>query len=213
MPAIPCQKCQKPVEFTQAQAGKSLPCPHCGDMNSLPTVEIATNVTGPVTDQAVAKGYPSATGPEVPVMTIHQAMFGSKPFTFLILCLAVILGFAGGIFFALTPATYPIAITCGGVGLICLLTLFFWRMVRHSRRLEITSRRIFDKQGLLSKRINEVRIQDIRDMQVIQSFPERLLGVGRLSISTAGQSDYEIEIADIPSPNKVREVIDLYRRI
>lgn len=212
MTAIPCQKCQKPVEFTQAQAGKSLPCPHCGETTNLPA-GISPAVAAPVADPPIAKGYPSASGPEVPVMTVHQAMFGSKPFTFLILCLAVILGFGGGIFFALTPATVPIAITCAGVGLICLLTLFCWRMVRHSRRLEITNRRIFDKQGLLSKRINEVRIQDIRDMQVVQSFPERLLGVGRLSISTAGQADYEIEIADIPSPNKVREVIDLYRRI
>ncbi len=210
MPAIQCNKCQKSVEFTPAQAGKSLPCPHCGEMNTLPTPDTAT--TAESSDPAGSKGLPSATGPETPVMTVHQAMFGSKPFSFLILCFAAIAGIGGGIYFAVV-ALFPAAIAACGVGALCLLTLVFWRMVRHSRRLEITNRRIFDKQGLLSRKVNEIRIQDIRDMQVVQSFPERLLGVGRLSISTAGQSDYEIEITDIPSPNKIREVIDLYRRI
>lgn len=211
MPIVQCQKCSKPVDYTPKQEGKALPCPHCGETNILPGA-VALSKSATDADPALARGLPPWNGPETAVMTIHQSMFGSKPFSFLVLCLAVLGGFGFGIFFFVT-GFIPAAITCAAVGLLCLLTLIFWRMVRRSRRLEVTTRRIFDKQGLLSKRVNEIRITDIRDMQVIQSFSERILGVGRLSISTAGQSDYEIEITDIPSPNKVREVIDLYRRI
>jgi hypothetical protein len=50
-------------------------------------------------------------------------------------------------------------------------------------------------------------------MQVVQTIGQRVFGIGKLSISSAGQSDYEIEIEDIPRPNKVREVIDAYRGI
>jgi hypothetical protein len=38
-----------------------------------------------------------------------------------------------------------------------------------------------------------------------------VLGIGNIGISSAGQEDFEIEVRDIPSPARLREVIDLYR--
>jgi hypothetical protein len=41
---------------------------------------------------------------------------------------------------------------------------------------------------------------------------ERLFGVGTIAISSAGQGDIEIVVPGIPSPNKIKEIIDGSRR-
>ena len=207
MPATTCERCQKTIEFTDAQAGKRLPCPFCGDVNVLPG-----GSAEPAVDRAAAKGYPPASGPEAPVMKVHQAMFGAKPFSFLVLWI----GFGGGLLAAaVLPflAMVPIALVCGGVSLLCGVTLLIWRLARRARTLEITTRRIVDRQGMLARQVNEVLIRDIRDIRVTQSFVDRLLGIGAVSISTAGPEDNEIVVKEIPKPDRVREVLNLYRNL
>jgi uncharacterized membrane protein YdbT with pleckstrin-like domain len=105
------------------------------------------------------------------------------------------------------------AVAAGVVGVACAGVLAFWKVLTLGEALEITNKRTVERTGIFSKHTTEVRHQDIRNIQVSQSFHERLFKVGRIGISSAGQDGLEIVADDIPRPDELRELIDLYRSI
>jgi hypothetical protein len=102
------------------------------------------------------------------------------------------------------------------VGLLCLvvvgLILYFIEWVRcRATRLVITSERTTLHTGILSRQTNEVRHSDLRNVQVRQGAVDRMLGVGALELSSAGQSNVEIQVTGIPDPQGIAELIRQYR--
>lgn len=95
-----------------------------------------------------------------------------------------------------------------GVGLIIFL---FWWLKCKSTTLTVTNTRTSCRRGLLSKSISEVWHQDIRNVQLDQTFFQRVLDVGKIGISSAGQSGLEISVSGIPRPAEVKQLIDKYR--
>jgi uncharacterized membrane protein YdbT with pleckstrin-like domain len=85
-----------------------------------------------------------------------------------------------------------------------------WLTCRNTR-LVVTTRRTILQTGIIRRETNEVRHQDIRNIQVTQSATERLLGVGTIELSSAGQSDVEIEAKKMPNPHKIAELIREHR--
>ena len=53
--------------------------------------------------------------------------------------------------------------------------------------------------------------RNVRNIQVRQSFLQRMFNVGWIGISSAGQSGVEIEVNGIPDPERVKEIIDEHR--
>jgi hypothetical protein len=92
-----------------------------------------------------------------------------------------------------------------GLGLMLLL---FWGLSCSGTMLTVVDQRIILRNGLLSQFVNEIMSADVRNIQISQTFLPRLLGVGKIGISTAAQSGIEIEVAGIPCPDQVRELID-----
>ena len=89
---------------------------------------------------------------------------------------------------------------------------FMWWLRCKGTQLTITSERTRLRKGILSKSITEVWHQDVRNVQLNQTFFQRLLGVGSLGISSAGQAGLEISVSGIPDPDRVKELIDRNRR-
>ena len=58
--------------------------------------------------------------------------------------------------------------------------------------------------GILSKTTRTIQISKIQDVTVIQSLGQRLIGVGTLSIETAGETS-RLTIANIDEPRVVAE--------
>lgn len=90
-----------------------------------------------------------------------------------------------------------------GVGLIILLV---WHLQNKASKLSVVDNSILYEKGLLSKERSEVVISSVRSVKVKQSFFNRIFGVGRVEIYTAGD-DPEIVASGLPDPNKVREAI------
>jgi uncharacterized membrane protein YdbT with pleckstrin-like domain len=160
------------------------------------------------TDRATAAGYPPDSGPEEEVLVVRRAMFRARPFTAMGLTLVLVGGVVGG--FALGMVT-PMAIACWAAAAAALVVLAVWKIRTFDSALVITNKRTTEREGLLSKNISEVLHDNIRNVQVRQTFIQRVWGVGEILISSAGQDDFEIKAKDIPRPDRVREVIDLYR--
>jgi len=96
-----------------------------------------------------------------------------------------------------------------GLILICAAcALALWAATsRYSRRYKVTERRVLSVEGLLSRKASEVEIKDIRNIQISQSFLERLFRIGTVSIGTAGTAGVEITLRGIPDPTRARDVI------
>ena len=77
--------------------------------------------------------------------------------------------------------------------------------------LTVTNRRTILRTGILAKNTREVRHQDVRYLEVKQSFFDRIFGVGSISVSSAAQGIIELEVAGIANPTAVKETIDGYR--
>ena len=90
-----------------------------------------------------------------------------------------------------------------GVGLIILI---WWYLQTKAAKLTIEEHDILYETGLLSKERREVSIRGVRTVRVQQSFFNRLFGVGKVEIYTAGD-DPEIVAAGLPDPDEVRELI------
>ncbi len=111
----------------------------------------------------------------------HPAMFRSRPFLFILSVLLV-----------------PV-----GIGIIILLT---WFVKCKATKLEIGNGEISLVEGLLSKGRTEVDITTVRSVKVYQSFMNRLLGVGNVSVYTAGDSP-EISAVGMPRPQEFKDII------
>ena len=117
----------------------------------------------------------------------HPAMFKNRPFAF-ILCLILSLA---------------------GVGLIIFLV---WWIKTRGTELTVTNERVSLRKGILSKFTNDVYLTDIRNVQIYQSFGQRIFGVGSVAISSAGNEGIEIEVKGVPDPDKIKSIIDTHRR-
>ncbi len=78
--------------------------------------------------------------------------------------------------------------------------------------LRITTQRTIWSRGFIQRRTSEVQHDDIRNIQLTQGVVERLLGVGGVAVSSAGQDDMEIHARGIPNPQKVIDTIRKHQR-
>ena len=92
---------------------------------------------------------------------------------------------------------------------------FFWLIVppivayfrRGATVLRIFPARITLVRGLLSKCYRDYHPRDIRSVDVDQSFLQRIVGIGDLTISTAATAEGVEQMKSIPDPKGLRELI------
>lgn len=112
----------------------------------------------------------------------HPAMFRAHPFWF-VFCVLLIAAF--------------------GLGILILL---YWYIKTRATALTVTDHEIMYERGILSKDRTAVSLKHVRAVHVTQGFVNRLLGVGTVQISTAGDEP-EFTVADLPDPHVIREAI------
>jgi len=92
---------------------------------------------------------------------------------------------------------------------------FFWLIVppfiayfkRLATVLQIYPDRIHLERGLFSKCYRDYNPRDIRSIDIDQSFMQRIVGIGDITISTAATVEAAEEIDSIPDPKAVRDLI------
>jgi hypothetical protein len=210
-----CDNCEKPLDVGDELAGQKVKCPACGDVNIVPVPSVGAAPQPPTdkSDRAASAGYPPAAGDEVTVLRVRRAMFRAKPIRYMLLLLGMLGGFGTALFFMLlmNPVSWTGAAIAGIIGLACAVTLGIWKIITLGETLAISNKRTIERNGILSKRTTEVRHRDIRNIQIHQTFAQRMFNVGRLGISSSGQDEIEIVVDDLPDPQKIRRIIDLYR--
>ncbi len=93
---------------------------------------------------------------------------------------------------------------------IGILILLAWYLKCKSTKLEFVGNDLILEKGLLSKDRTELNVTSIRTVKVYQSFFNRIFGVGRISVFTAGDAP-EIEVAGLPKPHDLRELVKAHQ--
>lgn len=136
-------------------------------------------------DEATARSM-EATG-ETVLLETHPSMFRESPLVFILFLLLI-----------------PVF----GVGLVLLLG---WWVLNKANHLTVTDKRLIHRKGLLSRHTNEVLHRDIRNVQIMQSFSQRVFRTGDLGVSSSGQDEIEIQFRGLADPHGVKALIDQHR--
>jgi uncharacterized membrane protein YdbT with pleckstrin-like domain len=72
----------------------------------------------------------------------------------------------------------------------------------------VTSRRLTIREGILSKRTKETRLERVQNVNTDQSPVDRLLRVGKVDFDTAGSDDYEFAFVGISDPEGIARRVD-----
>lgn len=214
-----CDRCERTIEFADEKAGTKVECPHCGDVNLLPTgasgIDAGKKKSGGAAraDRAAAAGYPPDSGPEERVLLVRPAWMRSRPFRFGGVLVLAVTGLVLGLIHLINAQAVPawvaimaVIVVIGSAG-----TLAWWWVLSLSAALEVTNKRTVARRGLLSRSTSEVLHDNIRNVQIEQSFWQRVWGIGSIGISSSGQDGIEIQMERVPGPQKLQQVIDLYR--
>lgn len=199
-----CPHCGAKIEIPDGAFGQDVPCPQCEKL-----FHIEVPVAEPVRDPA-GRTLDSEADPrredrqEEPTLRVfHQAEFRLRPLRTLLMSALVV----GGVILAFLDWPWPIVGLCFALGGLSVLGV--WLVMSYYTTLTITTDRSIYRRGIISKRTSEVQHDDIRNIQVDQAIIERLLGIGTVAISSAGQGDLEIVMQAVPHPD---EAIELVRR-
>lgn len=95
-----------------------------------------------------------------------------------------------------------------GILLLGAIFLISWiRLDRAKRKYLVTNRRVSTEFGIVSKRSTELRIQDIRSINLTTTGFSGLVGIGRVEFSSAASDDADVIFWNTPSAQKIRDLV------
>ncbi len=220
---ITCDNCERTLEVPESMGGGKYECPHCGDINRVPaapdqgvdraagTASAAAPSASKRADKAAAAGYPPDDGPEVRVLKVRRCWFRSRAGRFLLVLAILVGGVAGLIWVAVGPEPWGWKILFWPMVVLPALVLAWWWVDRFSAALVVTTKRTTMHNGFFRRSTSEVVHDNIRNVQVDQTFWQRVWKVGKIGISSSGQDGVEVQVNHLPNPDRLRTIIDLYR--
>jgi uncharacterized membrane protein YdbT with pleckstrin-like domain len=87
------------------------------------------------------------------------------------------------------------------------LTVLVGFIKRVSTRYRITNRRLNIKHGIISRDVQEARLERVQDVSYSQSVFQRLLRVGDIDFDTASNDPTDFVFAGVDSPETVVEAV------
>lgn len=97
-----------------------------------------------------------------------------------------------------------------GIPFLPLVSLILYR--RHAWLYTITADTIESSHGIVARSVQSIRLQDLRNVNVRQTFMQRLLGVGDVEFSSAGGAGIEVVFYGVPDPIGIKDRVQQARR-
>jgi uncharacterized membrane protein YdbT with pleckstrin-like domain len=126
-----------------------------------------------------------------------------------------ILGFyLKGLLIAIVIAVVAKLVGAGGgtVFLIVLVVLGLTVLIGFVKRVAttytITNRRLNIKRGIVSRTIQETRLERVQNVNYTQSVVQRMLQIGDVDFDTAAGDDYNFVFEGVADPDEVVEAVD-----
>src|SRR5215218_52125 len=97
------------------------------------------------------------------------------------------------------------------LGLLVLMLLYGF-VKRMATVYMVSSQRLYIRKGILSKHVQQTRIDRVQNVNTSQSLLERILRVGTVDFDTAGTDDGDFRFIGISSPDDVVAAVDRAQR-
>jgi uncharacterized membrane protein YdbT with pleckstrin-like domain len=123
---------------------------------------------------------------------------------FVVLIAAFVVGIVTKITGDGTDAGLVALVAVVGVAVVVLAGLIKRITVHYT----ITTRRLHIKRGIISREIQETRLERVQNVNYDQSVLQRLLQVGDVDFDTAAGDDYNFIFAGVANPDEVVEQVD-----
>jgi uncharacterized membrane protein YdbT with pleckstrin-like domain len=119
-----------------------------------------------------------------------------------LVCLLVAVG--TNLFGDETNSGLVVLLAVAGVG-ITILAGFIKRVATN---YTITNRRLNIKRGIISRTIQETRLERVQNVNYTQSVIQRMLQIGNVDFDTAAGDDYNFVFEGVADPDEVVEAVD-----
>jgi uncharacterized membrane protein YdbT with pleckstrin-like domain len=101
-----------------------------------------------------------------------------------------------------SPANLRVVMVVMAAVFVYLIAVVAYR--RYSWHYTIDNETIESRQGLIARKVQSIRVQDLRNINVRQNLIQRLLGVGDVEFSSAGGSGIEVAFLGVRDPMAVK---------
>jgi uncharacterized membrane protein YdbT with pleckstrin-like domain len=118
------------------------------------------------------------------------------------LLVAVILGVIAKLFDAGSATVFLIVLV------VIALTVLIGFIKRVATTYTITNRRLNIKRGIVSREIQETRLERVQNVNYSQSVYQRLMQIGDVDFDTAATDDYNFIFAGVADPGEVVHRVD-----
>jgi uncharacterized membrane protein YdbT with pleckstrin-like domain len=129
-----------------------------------------------------------------------------------------ILGFyIKGLLIALVAGAVGLVVSSAGVGAGVLAAFLVFVILiglikRISTTYTISSQRLTIRRGVVSRKVQQTRLERVQNVNTEQSFLERVLQVGTVDFDTAGTTDSDFSFRGVARPGKVMADVDKAQR-
>src|SRR4051812_36554968 len=205
MPLLPCPDCGRQV------SSEALSCPQCN--RPIAARLPATATASPMAETVVWESVPS--------LKAMVADITSTVLAVVVLVIAAVWSFEPALSavasvgrdqanaVAAHRPEIKLAVTAL-IGLVVALRVakLAWRIASlRSHHYRVSNQRIVIESGVLSKRIDEVDMRTVEDIEFRQRFLQRLLGIGEIAIVAADKEMGRFRLLGVEAPREVRELI------
>jgi uncharacterized membrane protein YdbT with pleckstrin-like domain len=114
---------------------------------------------------------------------------------------AIVLGFVANLIWGGGTAFLVILV-------VLALTLLVGFVKRVATTYTITNRRLNIKRGIISKEVQETRLERVQNVNYRQSVYQRLMQIGDVDFDTAASDDYNFVFSGVADPGEVVESVD-----
>jgi uncharacterized membrane protein YdbT with pleckstrin-like domain len=91
---------------------------------------------------------------------------------------------------------------------IIALTVLVGFVKRVTTTYTITNRRLNIKRGLISREVQETRLERVQKVNYNHSLDQRIMQIGDVDFDTAGTGDYDFVFSGVGDPEEVVQAVD-----
>ena len=130
---------------------------------------------------------------------------------------AVLSFYIGGLAGCLVVGAIVFFAVSGVLGVGAFVVLFALTLVvgfikRTATDYMISNQRLYIRRGIISKHVQQTRIDRVQNVNTDQSLRERLLRVGTVDFDTAGTDDSDFRFVGISNPSAIAAAVDRAQR-
>jgi len=220
-----CPSCGKTLSIDAAHQGKKASCPSCGAAIFIPPKPEDEALRPKLVETPpAASGQSMAAGTWTPITPSgdpqnqdEKDIFRIRPTLkahlgqIILAVMVPLVDVAAVVLLKIKDSLSQVIIGAGfSAGLIFFLAALY---KKHSILYRLSTQRFFVYRGLVSRKIEELELFRVRDIQVTQSVCERILKFGKMTVFSTDQTSPKFEMKGIRDPLKIKDLVRINYRL